>query len=116
MSAVCLHFYYYFQLYIYTKTDQADSRKGFRIRYKEGCNAIITKRNGTIHSPAFGSSNYPTNQECIIRIKDPQQGRLSLKFSDMDIHPTDMVQVSYILAYCTVVFFPLFCLMQQNNF
>lgn len=29
------------QLYVYTQTDQADSRKGFRIRYYEGMENII---------------------------------------------------------------------------
>ena len=82
------------KLYVYIKTDQADSRKGFRLRYYEGCNAIITKRNGTVHSPAFGSSNYPTNQECVIRIRDPAGGKLSLMFQQMDVHPTDFVQVN----------------------
>ena len=81
------------KLYIYTKTDQADSRRGFQIKYYEGCDATITKRNGTIYSPAFGSSNYPNNQDCVIRIRDPQGGKLSLMFTDMDLHPTDLVQV-----------------------
>ena len=58
-----------------------------------GCNAIITKKNGTVHSPAFGSSDYPLNQECVIRIRDPEGGRLSMMFTDMDVHPTDLVQV-----------------------
>ena len=82
------------KLYFYTKTDQADSRKGFKIRYYEGCDAIITERNGTIYSPAFGSSNYPTNQECDIRVQDPMGGKISLKFTQMDIHTTDFVQAS----------------------
>ena len=81
------------QLYVYTKTDQADSRRGYKIRYYEGCNTIVTKRNGTIHSPAYGSSDYPTNQECVIRIRDPEGGRLSMKFTNMDVHFTDVVQV-----------------------
>ena len=87
------------KLYFYTKTDQADSRKGYRIRYYEGCDAIITQRNGTVHSPAFGSSAYPTNQECVLRVQDPMGGKISLKFTDMDIHPSDVVQVCETITY-----------------
>ena len=87
------------KLYFYTKTDQADSRKGYRIRYYEGCDAIITQRNGTVHSPAFGSSAYPTNQECVLRVQDPMGGKISLKFTDMDIHASDVVQVGETIMY-----------------
>ena len=97
------------QLYVYTKTDQADSRRGYRIRYYEGCNAIITKRNGTVHSPAFGSSAYPTNQECVMRIRDPEGGRLSLQFTEMEVHPTDIVQVRFIQLFFSKEIFQIFC-------
>ena len=50
------------RLYIYTRTDQADSRRGFRIKYYTGCNIIINRPNGTIHSPAYGVASYPANQ------------------------------------------------------
>ena len=51
-----------FRLYIYTRTDQADSRRGFRMKYFTGCNIIINRPNGTIHSPAYGVGRYPANQ------------------------------------------------------
>ena len=50
------------RLYIYTRTDQADSRRGFRIKYYTGCNIIINRPNGTIRSPAYGVASYPANQ------------------------------------------------------
>ena len=50
------------RLYIYTRTDQADSRRGFRIKYYTGCNIMINRPNGTIHSPAYGVARYPSNQ------------------------------------------------------
>ena len=52
----------YCRLYIYTRTDQADSRRGFRIKYFTGCNTIINRPNGTIQSPAYGVGRYPPNQ------------------------------------------------------
>ena len=50
------------RLYIYTRTDQADSRRGFRMKYYTGCNIIINRPNGTIRSPAYGVGRYPANQ------------------------------------------------------
>ena len=52
----------YCRLYIYTRTDEADSRRGFRIKYYTGCNIIINRPNGTIQSPAYGVGRYPANQ------------------------------------------------------
>jgi hypothetical protein len=49
--------------------------------------------NGTFTSPAFGLSDYPSNQECLYKIKKPGGGALSLKFQDFDVHQTDFVQV-----------------------
>lgn len=49
--------------------------------------------NGTLTSPAFGLSDYPSNQECLYKIKKPGGGALSLKFEDFDVHQSDFVQV-----------------------
>jgi len=58
-----------------------------------GCRASITSMNGTFSSPAFGLSDYPSNQECLYKIKKPGGGALSLKFEDFDVHQSDFVQV-----------------------
>lgn len=58
-----------------------------------GCRASVTSMNGTFTSPAFGLSDYPSNQECLYKIKKPGGGALSLKFQDFDVHQTDFVQV-----------------------
>ena len=51
-----------FRLYVYTRTDQADSRRGYRIKYFTGCSVLINRANGTIESPAFGVGRYPASQ------------------------------------------------------
>jgi hypothetical protein len=51
--------------------------------------------NGTFTSPAFGLSDYPSNQECLFNIKKPGGGALSLKFEDFDVHQSDFVQVRF---------------------
>lgn len=47
-------------------------------------------------SPAYGLSNYPSNQECIYKIRNPTGGPLSLNFENFDVDKTDFVQVKYI--------------------
>lgn len=81
------------KLYLYFKTSLGDSRKGFSIRYTQGCKATIVARNGTVTSPAFGLSDYPSNQECLFKIKNPSRGPLSLRFDTFNVHPTDHVQI-----------------------
>ncbi|XP_055681349.1 sushi, von Willebrand factor type A, EGF and pentraxin domain-containing protein 1 isoform X2 [Lutzomyia longipalpis] len=81
------------KLYVYFKTNLGDSRKGFSLRYTQGCKATIFARNGTVASPAFGLSDYPSNQECLFKIKNPNGGPLSLRFDRFNVHPTDFVQV-----------------------
>ena len=84
------------KLYLYTKTDQADSRGGYRIKYYEGCNMVLNQFNGTLTSPAFGKpeiNGYPPNQECIYTIQNPGQTRLSMMFTSFDLHNSDKVQV-----------------------
>lgn len=80
-------------LYLYLKTSLGDSRRGFSIRYTQGCKATIIARNGTVQSPSFGLNDYPNNQECLYRVKNPQGGPLSLKFISFNVHKTDFVQV-----------------------
>ena len=87
-------------LYVYTQTDQADSRKGYRFRYYEGCDMTLDVRNGTVSSPAFGSAPYPHNQECTYRIRHPEgNGRVSMAFMHLDLHPTDVLEVSRYWRY-----------------
>ncbi|KAJ9591926.1 hypothetical protein L9F63_001528, partial [Diploptera punctata] len=81
------------QLYLYFKTSLGDSRRGFKIKYLQGCKATIISMNGTLTSPAFGLNDYPSNQECLYKIKKPGGGALSLKFEDFDVHQSDFVQV-----------------------
>ena len=83
------------KLYLYTKTDQADSRKGYRIKFYEGCSSIIDTYNGTLSSPAYGiGAEYPANQDCVYRIRHPEGGKLSLLFSELNLHPTDKIEVT----------------------
>lgn len=81
------------QLYLYFKTSLGDSKRGFRIRYTQGCKATIVARNGTLMSPAFGLSNYPSNQDCLYKIRNPGRGALSLNFESFDVDKSDFVQV-----------------------
>ena len=105
----------YFRLYVYTRTDQSDSRRGYRIKYYTGCNVIINRPNGTIESPAYGVDKYPPNQvimfvytsiwykygismndflqECVYRVLHPAGGRLSMRFEDLRLDSSDRVQV-----------------------
>lgn len=80
-------------VYLYFKTGLGDSKRGFSIRYSQGCKATINARNGTVQSPSYGLNDYPNNQECLYRIKNPNGGALSLKFDEFSVHKTDYVQV-----------------------
>ncbi|CAG9836717.1 unnamed protein product [Diabrotica balteata] len=81
------------QLYIYFRTRLGDSKRGFRIRYTQGCKATIVAKNGTISSPAFGLENYPSNQECMYKIRNPGGQPLSLNFPHFEVDKSDFVQV-----------------------
>lgn len=61
-----------------------------------GCKAQINTLNGTISSPAFGLNNYPSNQECLFKIKNPNGGALSLNFNKFDVDKSDYIQVGFI--------------------
>jgi len=86
-------------LYLYFKTSLGDSRRGFSIRFTQGCKATIIARNGTVQSPSYGLNDYPNNQECLYKIKNPDRGPLSLKFTNFTVHKTDYVQVSLFMLY-----------------
>lgn len=81
------------KLYIYFKTALGESKRGFRIKYTQGCGATITALNGTVSSPAYDLSNYPNNQECFYRIKNPNGGPLSMRFERFNVHNSDKVQI-----------------------
>lgn len=81
------------QMYLYFKTSLGDSKRGFRVRYTQGCKATLVARNGTLMSPAYGLANYPSNQDCLYRIRNPGGGPLSLNFQEFDVDKTDFVQV-----------------------
>jgi hypothetical protein len=81
------------KLYLYFKTSLGDSRRGFRIRYTQGCKATIIARNGTLMSPAYDLANYPSNQDCLYKIRNPGGGPLSLNFDNFEVDKSDFVQV-----------------------
>lgn len=81
------------KLYLYFKTSLGDSKRGFNIRYTQGCKATITALNGTVTSPAFGLGDYPSNQECLYVVQNPSKGPLSLRFDKFHVHKSDAVQV-----------------------
>jgi hypothetical protein len=83
--------------YVYIQTDQADSRRGFNLRFYEGCDTELNQYNGTLTSPAYGAAAYPHNQECTYRLNHPDgQGRISLAFHHIDLHPSDTLEVKNI--------------------
>lgn len=81
------------KLYLYFKTSLGDSRKGFSIKYTQGCKANIIASNGTVSSPSFGLGDYPSNQECFFKIQNPSKAPLSLRFDKFNVHASDSVQV-----------------------
>jgi len=83
------------QLYVYFKTALGDSKRGFKIKYSEGCRSTVFAANGTVASPAFGLASYPNNQECLYILRRPGGGPLSLKFDDFELHQSDSVQVKF---------------------
>ncbi|KAK7079934.1 Calcium ion binding, partial [Halocaridina rubra] len=80
-------------IYFYFHTNLGVSQRGFRIRYYSGCSIEIDANKGMISSPAFGISEYPTNQECRYLIKRPGGGPLSMKFTNFQVEEEDTLQV-----------------------
>ncbi|CAB4057448.1 unnamed protein product [Lepeophtheirus salmonis] len=60
-------------LYIYIQTSQADSRRGFQLKYREGY--------------------YPPSQSCLYLIHHPNKGRISMKFQLMALDESDIITV-----------------------
>src|SRR5207248_995960 len=73
------------RVYLYLHTSFGDSRRGFAIRFRSGCEVEYVSPSGNISSPAFGVANYPTNQNCQYRLSRPGGGSLSIKFNDFDV-------------------------------
>ncbi|XP_058454733.1 uncharacterized protein LOC131432461 isoform X2 [Malaya genurostris] len=80
-------------LYVFFKTALGNSKKGFSIKYTQGCTATIISSNGTVSSPVYDFSNYPNNQECYFKIKNAMEGPLSLRFKYFNVHTSDKVQI-----------------------
>ncbi|ODN06404.1 Fibropellin-1 [Orchesella cincta] len=81
------------KLYLYLTTSGNGGTPGFQLKYYQGCEQVLTVANGSISSPAFGLSPYPSNQECTYLIKRPKGGPLSLRFTHFDLDDGDFVQV-----------------------
>lgn len=81
------------RVYLYLQTSFGDSRKGFAIRFRAGCEIEYNSPGGNVTSPAFGVGNYPPNQNCLYRLSRPTSGSLSIKFSEFEIASDDSVQI-----------------------
>lgn len=83
-------------LYLYFQSNfGVYSRKGFAIRYKAGCEIDLNVDKGDVTSPAFGITNYPTNQNCIYRISRAANsaGSMSIVFNEFDVTHEDILQI-----------------------
>ncbi|KAG0433549.1 hypothetical protein HPB47_019805, partial [Ixodes persulcatus] len=81
------------RLYLYFRSSFGDSRRGFSIRFRSGCEVDIASTSGNVSSPAFGVDKYPPNQVCAYRITRPGGGPVSLKFEKFAVAPDDFVQI-----------------------
>ncbi|XP_067122803.1 uncharacterized protein [Centruroides vittatus] len=81
------------RIYLYFHASFGDSRKGYNIRFRAGCEVELIASAGNITSPAYGVVNYPTNQICTYSIRLPTPGPLSLKFDDFKVADDDFVQI-----------------------
>lgn len=82
-------------IYIYFHSNfGVHSRRGFAIRYKAGCEIDLVADKGVVTSPAFGITNYPTNQNCVYRVsRETDGGSLSIVFSEFDVTNEDILQI-----------------------
>lgn len=83
-------------VYIYFHSNfGVHSRKGFSIRYKAGCEINLFADKGVVTSPAFGVTNYPTNQNCIYHIsrEKPTEGSVSIVFNEFGVTNEDILQI-----------------------
>ncbi|XP_076318247.1 uncharacterized protein LOC143229580 isoform X1 [Tachypleus tridentatus] len=81
------------KIYLYLHTSYGDSRKGFTIRFRSGCEVEMVASSGNISSPAFGVVNYPSNQMCKYSITRPEGGSVSLRFTHFDVNEDDYVEI-----------------------
>ncbi|UYV83192.1 clec-78 [Cordylochernes scorpioides] len=82
------------RLYVYFRSSPGDSRKGFAMRFRSGCDIDVVARAGNLTSPAFPAQHYPGNQRCVYRVSLPGGGGpLSLRFNDFHLASDDFVQV-----------------------
>lgn len=83
-------------LYIYFHSNfGVHFRKGFEIRYKAGCEINLIADKGLVTSPAFGVTNYPTNQNCFYHIsrRNPSDGSVSIVFDEFGVTNEDILQI-----------------------
>ncbi|XP_055948273.1 uncharacterized protein LOC129981454 isoform X2 [Argiope bruennichi] len=81
------------RVYIYFHSSFGDSRRGFAIRFRAGCEIEVVALAGNLSSPAYGVSNYPSNQICSYHVSLLGGGPVSLKFDAFQVAPDDFVQV-----------------------
>ena len=86
------------RVYLYLKTHLGgsltpNSKKGFALRFRAGCEIEYQSDSGNISSPAFGVEHYPPNQDCIYHLARPSGGSLSVKFGDFDVASDDTLMI-----------------------
>ena len=81
------------KIYLYFYSSFGDSRRGFAIRFRAGCEIEYTAEAGNVSSPAYGISKYPPNQNCIYRLSRPTGGSLSILFNDFEVASEDSLQI-----------------------
>ncbi|XP_074599235.1 sushi, von Willebrand factor type A, EGF and pentraxin domain-containing protein uif isoform X2 [Brevipalpus obovatus] len=82
------------RVYFYFQTHLGESDRGFAIRFRYGCEIEYQANAGNITSPAFGVSNYPTNQQCTYRLAKPGgSGSMSIVFDNFQVESDDFVQI-----------------------
>lgn len=67
-----------------------------------GCEIEQVALAGNISSPAYGISNYPSNQICTYQISLLGGGPVSLKFNEFKVADDDIVQVSLFSSFFNV--------------
>ncbi|XP_015790438.1 uncharacterized protein LOC107367263 isoform X1 [Tetranychus urticae] len=81
------------RVYFYFQTVLGDSRHGFAIRFRYGCEIEYQSDSGNITSPAYGVSDYPANQRCTYRLTRPGSGSMSLIFDSFEVASDDTVSI-----------------------
>ncbi|KAI1303707.1 Fibropellin-1 [Halotydeus destructor] len=82
------------RIYLYLQTSYGSTgKRGFALRFRSGCEIEYQSESGNITSPAFGVTNYPTNQVCVYRLARPGGGSMSIKFDNFNVSPDDQLQL-----------------------